>query len=130
MKLSVTRQKIILSDKSYNLEDVDFIMLDKKIRLYKSNGSTIVLNGGYDYYECVDTFWDIAFAVVGIDSSFIIVKDRVVNLSNIKNIQTRKGGIIINTLGFELQFTDLSLKETEILINKVQKNKLNIGTAI
>lgn len=121
MKLSVTEQKIILGDKSYNLEDVDFIMLDKKVRLYKSNGTVIALMGGYDYYECVDSFWDIAFALASTNNNFIIIKGRVVNISNIKDIQVTKSSVIINTLGYELQLTDLSPEETATLTKTYKK---------
>ena len=108
MKLTVTKQKIILGDKLFNLNDIDFLMLDKKIRLYKSNGTTAVLNGGFDYNECVDTFLDIAFLVAKINKNFIVVNNRVINLANIRSLETCKSGVIISTEGFELRLTDLS----------------------
>lgn len=130
MKLSVTEQKIILGDKSCNLEDIDFIMLDKKVRLYKNNGTVIALTGGYDYYECADTFWDIAFAVAGRNNNFIILKGRVINVSNIKKLEITESGVIINTLAYELQLSDLSKKEIEILANKFNKLNLKTSTAV
>ena len=125
MKLIVTKQKIILGDKSYNLEDIDFIMLDTKIRLYKSNGAAVALVGGFNNSECYDLFLDIAYSLIGLNKNFIFLKDKVINLSNIKGLETSNSGVFISTYGYELHLSDLSAEHIKVL--KQKHNEVNSG---
>ena len=126
MNLNINKTTLIIENKKYNLEEIDFILYSGKIRIYKSNGTIETILGGYAKHELNLAYLDIVYSITSINNNFVFIKQN--NLINLKNIQDLKEddiGLEILTKGFNLKLTELNPLQIQNLKKSINQNYNN-----
>lgn len=129
MNLNINKEAISIEGKVFNLNDIDFILHNGKIRIYKKDGTIQTILGGYLQEETRLCFLDIAYSIAHINSNFTIVNNNtLLNLNNIKSINQQSSGISIITKGFNLEINNISEDQKTTINDKVAKRKMFSNT--
>ena len=79
--------KIQIENKTFNIDNIDFILLNGKLRVYKSNGTIISLFDGYTMQDKLDTFSNISYSLQCKNANFINLNGcKLININNILTI--------------------------------------------
>lgn len=125
MNYKTINKKLHIENSSYNIDDIDFIMLNGKIRIYMNDGESYAIASGYTNEEKISMYADIAYSLKR-NFNFVSLKGyNLINLNNIKHVRiVNKNELLIQTIGFSLQLTNL--KDEEIQHFLEMKTKDNI----
>ena len=125
MKLNVNKETITIENKIYNLDAIDFILYNGKIRLYKNDGTIESVCGSFTAEQRQLCFLDVAYAISSINGNFLRLDNKtLLNLNNVKNLNETTNGIILITKNFELQLNNLDEGTLYKINDKIADNKL------
>ena len=120
MKVNVNEDILQLDKKFFNINNLDFVLLNGKVRIYLSSGEVETLAAGYTVEEIKEAYAKIASKLPDFCENFVSVKGAVLNLENIKSLQHGKQGTQIATHGFTLQLMNLSEEEVLLIKSKMK----------
>jgi len=92
MNLNINKTNLTIEDKTFKLNEIDFMLFCGKIRLYKNNGTIETIIGNYPKEDCKKLFTAIASAISSVNQNFLFCKpNKLVNLSNVKSVKEEDG---------------------------------------
>ena len=107
MKTQIKNNIIEILGNEFCFDDIDFILMNGKIRVYLKDGQVSSVNAGFSNNDTVDCFRDI-IRVLSHNRDFIRFQDKtIVNMNNISNICYSVEGLTILTKGFSMRFNDV-----------------------
>ena len=115
--MKIKDRSINIENLNYNIDEIDFILLNGKIRIYKSNGDVDAILGGYTQDERKDSFYDIVHSLSSSkEYNFVSLKGgKLININNVLSSTFSNGNILVKTKGFTLQIDALSDAEIRLL---------------
>ena len=115
--MKIKNKTISIENSNYNIDEIDFILLNGKIRIYRSNGDVDAILGGYSQDERKDNFYDLVHSLTNIkEHNFVSLKGgKLININNVVSSTFNNGNVLLKTKGFTLQIDALTDAEIRLL---------------
>lgn len=117
MNYKLNNNQLIINNKSYNIADIDFILLNGKIKFYFCTGEVVSILSGFTEDDKQETYANIKHSLIGnFNHNFIAIKGgKLINLNNVISVDINSSTAYLKTKGFTLQLSNLTEPDIDLL---------------